>query len=213
MELELVWKEGDRLFLDQKRAELLESIQKHGSLSKAAKECGMSYKGAWDTLQSMSQLAGTRLFESRIGGSRGGGTKLSQEALDLLKRYKEQRSKLFEKKIQHLNTLPVTIDRVKKKGDEVLVWGLFGSYRLKARVLGEAWEELGLQEGQRALFLFKPFGCKGEENRMEGILLESGKKMVKVLVEDEVVWVYKYRLKGSSVHFFVDPKSIVVAKV
>ena len=212
MELELVWKEGGRLFLDRKRVELLESIQKYGSLSKAAKACEISYKGAWDTLQSMSQLAGVKLFDTKTGGNAGGGTKLTKEALEILKRYKERTAKLFDKKIQKLNTLPVIIERIKKKGHDAVILGRFGSYNLKARVSWRDLAQLGLKEGDPALFLFKSHGCKGDENCMEGMLLESGKKEVKVMVEDETIWVQKYRLKGSSVHFCIDSKSIFVAK-
>ena len=215
MELELVWKEDGALFLDAKRVTLLESIQKYGSLSKAARQCGMSYKAAWDTLQTLSRLAGCKLFSTQSGGVGGGGTTLTKEAQNYIQRYKHYSAKLSWERLQTeaLNTLLVRIERIKRKSGEDVIWGRFAKYSIKARMAPGSADGLGLSEGDEALFLFKAYGCKGDENCMEGLLLESGKKGVKVLVEDESVWITRYRLKGSSVHFCIDPKSIVVAKV
>ena len=214
MELELVWKERGRLFLDERRVALLESIRKHGSLTKAAKECNISYKAAWDNLQALSELAGCKLVSTKTGGNGGGGSALTKEAEELVDRYRSFKAKLFHERMQteELNKLPVTIERIKKKSEEGIVWGRFARYSLKARLPLESLEKLGLREGESAIFMFKSYGCKGDENCMEGVLLESGKRGVKVMVADEVVRVSKYRLKGSLVHFCVDPKSIVVAK-
>ena len=69
-----LWIEGpaDR-FLGIGRLELLEHIQATGSISKAAKVMGMSYKKAWDLVSSMNAQATTPLVSTQTGGTKGGG--------------------------------------------------------------------------------------------------------------------------------------------
>jgi molybdate transport system regulatory protein len=64
-----LWIEGpaDR-FLGIGRLELLEHIQATGSISKAAKEMGMSYKKAWDLVSSMNAQARQPLVGLGIHG-------------------------------------------------------------------------------------------------------------------------------------------------
>ncbi len=65
-----LWIEGpaDR-FLGIGRLELLERIQATGSISKAAKEMGMSYKKAWDLVSSMNAQARQPLVGAHAGGA------------------------------------------------------------------------------------------------------------------------------------------------
>lgn len=65
--------------LNEKRIELLRQIGKHGSLSAAAKAVGMSYKGAWDTLDAINNLSGKELVVRVAGGKGGGGSVLTEE--------------------------------------------------------------------------------------------------------------------------------------
>lgn len=73
-----LWVEGpaDR-FLGIGRLELLEHIQATGSISKAAKAMGMSYKKAWDLVSSMNQQAREPLVGTQAGGAHGGGAALT----------------------------------------------------------------------------------------------------------------------------------------
>ena len=61
-------------FLLEKRIDLLFAIQKTGSISKAAKHVPMSYKSAWEAVDSMNNLAPTPIVEKETGG-KGGGDK------------------------------------------------------------------------------------------------------------------------------------------
>ncbi len=79
-----------------RRLELLNKIASLGSLSAAAKACGMSYKGAWQAVEAMNQLAGTPLVDAQKGGSGGGGTALTAEGNALLTAYL-----LFSEQMQH----------------------------------------------------------------------------------------------------------------
>ncbi|WP_374594334.1 TOBE domain-containing protein [Aquabacterium sp.] len=59
------------------RVELLRHIASCGSITRAAKAMSMSYKAAWDAIDAMNQLAGEPLVQRMVGGSGGGGTKLT----------------------------------------------------------------------------------------------------------------------------------------
>ncbi|MDJ0363851.1 LysR family transcriptional regulator [Hymenobacter sp. H14-R3] len=74
-----LWIEGpaDR-FLGIGRLELLERIATTGSISRAAKEMGMSYKKAWDLVSSMNTQARQPLVSTQAGGAHGGGAALTE---------------------------------------------------------------------------------------------------------------------------------------
>lgn len=61
----------------EKRIILLEQIRKHGSITRAAKAAGMSYKAAWDAINAMNNLSERPLVISSAGGREGGGTHLT----------------------------------------------------------------------------------------------------------------------------------------
>lgn len=65
------------VFLGETRIRLLEAIERHGSISQAARSLPLSYKAAWDTLDAMNNLADEPLVERVAGGSHGGGTTLT----------------------------------------------------------------------------------------------------------------------------------------
>lgn len=77
----------DKNFLGAGRIELLHKIEKTGSINAAAKEMKMSYKAAWERINSMNELADEPLIERKIGGSGGGGTTLTPYAHELIKTY------------------------------------------------------------------------------------------------------------------------------
>ena len=68
----------------QRRLQLLNKIAALGSLKQAAKACGMSYKGAWQAIEAMNQLAGDALVVTQKGGSGGGGMQLTAKGQALL---------------------------------------------------------------------------------------------------------------------------------
>ena len=76
-------KEGQS-FLGSGRIELLERIDKIGSIHAAAKEMKMSYKAAWERINGMNALADQPLIERTTGGKGGGGTKLTPYARELI---------------------------------------------------------------------------------------------------------------------------------
>jgi len=73
-----LWLEGEEgTFLGYGRVVLLERIREYGSLAQAARSMEMSYKHAWDLLDSMNRQAGCKLVETSRGGKSGGGARLT----------------------------------------------------------------------------------------------------------------------------------------
>jgi len=66
------------------RIALLAAIRDTGSITGAAKAVGMSYKGAWDAIDAMNNLAGEPLVIRSTGGKGGGGTALTPRAMKLI---------------------------------------------------------------------------------------------------------------------------------
>jgi len=78
----------DMAFLGSERIALLEKINEFGSISKAAKAVGVSYKTAWDTINAINDLSEKPLFIRVTGGKSGGGTRLTEEGNDLIRTYR-----------------------------------------------------------------------------------------------------------------------------
>jgi molybdenum ABC transporter molybdate-binding protein len=68
-----------RTILGKGRLELLEGIDRWNSISAAARQMGMSYRRAWLLVQSINEAAGEPLVEAIVGGSHGGGARLTAQ--------------------------------------------------------------------------------------------------------------------------------------
>lgn len=79
--------QGDALVGDR-RLRLLERIADTGSISRAAKALGMSYRAAWNAVDALRNLAGEALLVTQAGGSEGGGTRLTAAGERLLRTYR-----------------------------------------------------------------------------------------------------------------------------
>jgi molybdate transport system regulatory protein len=90
MEIEgSVWvHKADHKFLGGDSINLLEKIDECGSITKAAKMVGISYKTAWDTVNMMNNLADNPLVDRMTGGKGGGGTYLTSEGKDVIRRFR-----------------------------------------------------------------------------------------------------------------------------
>ncbi|MCF5720491.1 TOBE domain-containing protein [Pseudomonas syringae] len=69
------------------RIALLGHIAEQGSITRAAKSAGLSYKAAWDAIDELNNLAQQPLVERSVGGKGGGGAKLSAEGERVLRLY------------------------------------------------------------------------------------------------------------------------------
>ena len=69
------------------KAMLLEYIEATGSIQEACARMELSYSKGSRMIKKAEKQLGFRLLERRIGGSGGGGSRLTPEAKDLLKKY------------------------------------------------------------------------------------------------------------------------------
>lgn len=70
------------------KAELLERIARTGSIAAAGREMGMSYKRAWQLVDTMNAMFAAPVVESSRGGARGGGARVTPSGLDVLRAYR-----------------------------------------------------------------------------------------------------------------------------
>lgn len=77
-----------REFLGGDQINLLEQINEHGSITKAAKAVGISCKTAWDTVNLINNLAEKPLVDRLAGGKGGGGTYLTAEGEKVINQFK-----------------------------------------------------------------------------------------------------------------------------
>lgn len=106
------WIEGDlRLagILDSRMIGLLKAIDESGSINQAAKQVGLSYKGAWQMIERANNLAPKVLIATTTGGSKGGGTRLTaagEVLLQLFIRLEQQHRQFLRELNQGLSDDP-----------------------------------------------------------------------------------------------------------
>lgn len=71
--------------ISDQRIRLLEAIDSLGSISAAARTVGLTYRGAWDAVAAINQIAEQPLVLGRTGGRSGGGASLSEEGRRFLR--------------------------------------------------------------------------------------------------------------------------------
>ncbi|KVA10003.1 molybdenum-dependent transcriptional regulator [Burkholderia latens] len=81
---ELWLRAGEQTLGGAARIALLAAIGETGSITRAAKAVGLSYKAAWDAIDTMNNLAGEPLVMRSTGGKGGGGTTLTPRAMSLI---------------------------------------------------------------------------------------------------------------------------------
>ncbi len=72
-----------------KRIDILRRIGEAGSISEAARASGVSYKAAWQALETLANLAGTPLVAKVVGGTGGGGAVLTEAGQHVLQASEE----------------------------------------------------------------------------------------------------------------------------
>lgn len=83
-----IWLEQDgEVVLSLWRVQLLEAVDRTGSINAAAAEMEVHFRTAWEKIKQMEARLGMPLVESQTGGVGGGGTALTPEARRLLTRF------------------------------------------------------------------------------------------------------------------------------
>jgi len=85
-------REGSRVGAE--RIALLEAIGALGSITAAAKQLGLSYKGAWDAAQALNNLFEAPLIEAHAGGARGGATALTPRGRAVIAAFRRMEAEL-----------------------------------------------------------------------------------------------------------------------
>ena len=161
-----------------KRLDILRRIGAVGSISEAARGAGVSYKAAWQALENLSNLAGAPLIDKSVGGSGGGGARLTQagqQLLDAAERLNAARHAVLTElenkqdnalSVQGLaglglrtsmrNQLPCKVHSMTRSAGSARVQlELPNGAMLTAKITCESVELLGLQKGMAALALCK----------------------------------------------------------
>ena len=71
------------------KIQLLENIQKFGSISAAGRAMDMSYKRAWDLVDEINRVCRQATVAPQTGGKNGGGAVLTPFGLSLVARYRK----------------------------------------------------------------------------------------------------------------------------
>lgn len=92
-----IWIEvNDEVLLGEGRVSLLMEIEKTGSLSKAAKSIGMSYKKAWKLVDTMNKRADKIVIQSSVGGKGGGGAILTNYGKSIVTVFEDVKKKCWK---------------------------------------------------------------------------------------------------------------------
>ncbi len=153
-----------------RRIEILRQIGKLGSISKAARAVGVSYKAAWQAVDTLTNLSGVALLDRAVGGRGGGGARLTEAGQQLLvaaQTLKAARSQAVEQMQGHAdlhaetaarlavrtsmrNQWPCIVSGIAAQGQIVLVTlhaTASDGFRVRARITRESSELLGLHKG------------------------------------------------------------------
>ena len=90
-------------------AQLLERVAGQGSIRSAAASMGMSYRKAWLLIQEMQDTFNGTVVTTEIGGSDGGGTKLTELGTNLLKTYRRIESRALRAAEADLDALAALV--------------------------------------------------------------------------------------------------------
>jgi len=162
-----------------KRLDILRRIGQVGSISEAARGADVSYKAAWQAIDTLTNLAGAPLVERTVGGSGGGGAQLTAtgrqllEAADTLATLRHQalaqvaqrsgaqtgpapRLAGLGLRTSMRNQLPCQVLALQRAGRAMQVrLGLSDGSTLASRITRESVELLGLTVGSDVLALAK----------------------------------------------------------
>ena len=79
---------GDEIAMGPGKADLLDAIADHGSISAAARALGMSYRRAWLLVDTMNRCWSGLLVETAPGGNPRAGARVTEKGREVLARYR-----------------------------------------------------------------------------------------------------------------------------
>lgn len=154
-----------------KRIDILRAVGASGSISQAARDCGVSYKAAWQAIDTLTNLAGAVLVQRVVGGAGGGGARLTaagSQLLDAADQMAQARREVLGRLVaaplrapasirtSMRNQLPGEVVSLQVQGTIVRVQlRLAGTATLMARVTRDSAQLLGLASGLGVVVLCK----------------------------------------------------------
>jgi len=159
--------------------ELLQAIHQYGSINKAARAVGLSYKAAWERVESLNNLSSQDLVSRKTGGLGGGGTALTEAGLIFMERANQLQRELGqflsflcanpEHALQTMNTLRRlqmkisarnvwlgTITKIETGAvNTVVTVGLRGGDTVVSVITENSVQRLGLQVGSEVMAVVK----------------------------------------------------------
>lgn len=166
-------------FLGSDRIALLEKIDELGSITRAAKAVGISYKTAWEIVNQINNLAPVPLVDRATGGKGGGGASLTVSGREVLEQFRvihEEHGKFLKNldmrlgdtnnlyqflrrismKVSARNVFNGTVASISKGAVSAEVsLALKGDTVITAVVTNGAIDNLGLKEGMSAYAIVK----------------------------------------------------------
>ncbi|MEQ8195875.1 MAG: winged helix-turn-helix domain-containing protein [Rhodospirillales bacterium] len=100
------------------KIELLESIDRTGGISAAAREMGMSFRRAWHLIDTINTAVGRPVVETEVGGKTGGGAHLTPTGQQLVMRYRSTMASIDATAAPLLDWLHETPQRSAQKTKE-----------------------------------------------------------------------------------------------
>jgi molybdate transport system regulatory protein len=85
---------GDEIAMGPGKADLLEAIRQHGSISAAGRAMGMSYRRAWLLVDAMNRCWRQPLVETSPGSAHGGGARVSAFGEGVLTQYRALQARI-----------------------------------------------------------------------------------------------------------------------
>ena len=91
------------------KIKLLETIDKHGSISEAGRQLGMSYRRAWLLVDSLNRSFRAPVIASQKGGQHGGGASLTELGHAVVQHYRAIGSAALKAGGAHIEALSAAL--------------------------------------------------------------------------------------------------------
>lgn len=79
---------GEEIAMGPGKADLLDAIDREGSISAAGRALGMSYRRTWLLVDTMNRCWDLPLVETAMGGKQGGGACVTELGRSILREYR-----------------------------------------------------------------------------------------------------------------------------
>jgi len=174
----LALRSDGKFLVGRDRIKVLEAVAEHGSITKAAKAAGFSYKAAWDAVNAINNLLPSPAFVTKAGGRSGGGAEVTPEGRRLIATFHRLEDRLssissaiaeegldgqadvllwgLAVKISARNVFQAEVVSVRKSPVDVeVVLRISGEHDIHAIITNEAAVDLDLKPGRRVVALVK----------------------------------------------------------